>query len=63
MAVCMVKVGDTVTRTAMNGHTFDYTVTGSYPDGRVRTRQFDAVHSDACRCADWEDGDRSLPDW
>lgn len=58
-----VQVGDTITRQAVNGHTFDYEVIGHRADGSPIVRQWNAVHSEACTCATWEGSDRSIPDW
>lgn len=65
-----VTVGDRVSMTAVNGHVFDYRVVGFYEhtDGQreryqVKTTQYDSWHSDKCKCDQWEDGDRSIPDW
>jgi len=58
-----IHLGDTVTGRAVNGHVFDYRVTGFDPDGSTRTSQWDASHADSCDCDTWEGADRSIPDW
>jgi hypothetical protein len=60
-----VKIGQTVVRQAMNGHAFEYTIVGFYPDGAIRTgSSWNAPHADSCGCrsADAEDWE-PIPDW
>ena len=50
-----VKVGDTITRTAANGHRMNYDVIGFYADGKPKVQQYNATHSESCDCDKWED--------
>ncbi|MET7363201.1 hypothetical protein ABZS76_32855 [Streptomyces sp. NPDC005562] len=40
----------TVHQNAANGHTMEYNVIGYDDDGTPRVSQWDALHSDRCRC-------------
>jgi hypothetical protein len=43
-------MADTTHMIAANGHTMEYRITGYEEDGRPKVSQWDAVHSDRCRC-------------
>jgi hypothetical protein len=59
----MVTLPETIEATAVNGHRMVYRVTGTDPDtGTLRTSQWDAEHSDRCRCHTAEDAE-PLPDY
>lgn len=57
-ALPMAGTPETIERTAVNGHRMVYRVTGTDPDtGDLLTSQWDAEHSDRCRCHTAEDAE------
>jgi hypothetical protein len=54
-----VSLPDTMDVLAANGHTMTYRVTGLREDGRYAYSQWDAWHSDKCRCM----GEDPVPEW
>ena len=60
MSYSDIKIGDTYTALAVNGHLIYYTVTGFYDNGAPIGRQYDARCNEECKAC--KEG-LVLPDW